>query len=98
MLKRMFIVHKTLAETFGLYIRPLFIFAAILILHFVVSICMVLDHLFFPSLRKKNIKSPIIIVGNQAGLLLQRFLIDNGFGTGSRLWKMLYPHSPCSSF
>jgi hypothetical protein len=93
MLKRMFIVHKALAEAFGLYIRPVFIFTVIWILHFVVSICMVLDHLFFPSLRKKRIKSPIIIVGNPRSgtTFLQRFLIDNGFGTGSRLWKMIYP-------
>lgn len=93
MLKRMLIVHKALAEAFGLYIRPLFLFAIIWILHFVVSVFMVLDHLFFPSLRKKQIKSPIIIVGNPRSgtTFLQRFLIDNGFGTGSRLWKMIYP-------
>jgi len=93
MLKRMFIVHKALAEAFGLYIRPVFIFAVILILHCIVSICMVLDHIFFPSLRKKRIKSPIIIVGNPRSgtTFLQRFLINNGFGIGSRLWKTLYP-------
>jgi hypothetical protein len=93
MLKRMFIVYKTLGETFGLYIRPVFIFTVIWILHFIVSIFMVLDHIFFPSLRKKHIKNPIIIVGNPRSgtTFLQRFLIDNGFGTGSRLWKTLYP-------
>jgi omega-hydroxy-beta-dihydromenaquinone-9 sulfotransferase len=93
MVKRMFIVYKTLIEAFGLYIRPLFVFIVIWVLHFVVSITMVVDHLFFPSLRKKQIKSPIIIVGNPRSgtTFLQRFLIDNGFGTGSRLWKTLYP-------
>ncbi len=93
MLKRMFIVHKALAEAFGLYVRPVFVFTLIWILHGVVSINMVLDHLFFPSLRKKKIARPIIIVGNPRSgtTFLQRFLIDNGFGTGSRLWKMIYP-------
>ena len=93
MLQRMFIVHKALAKAFGLYIRPVFVFTVIWILHGVVSFNMVLDHVFFPSLRKKRIKSPIIIVGNPRSgtTFLQRFLIDNGFGTGSRLWKMIYP-------
>ncbi|MBN1761053.1 MAG: sulfotransferase [Chitinispirillaceae bacterium] len=93
MLKRMFIVHKALAEAFGLYLRPVFIFVVILILHGIVSICMVLDNIFFPSLHKKKIKSPIIIVGNPRSgtTFLQRFLINNGFGIGSRLWKTLYP-------
>ncbi|MBN2719405.1 MAG: sulfotransferase [Deltaproteobacteria bacterium] len=93
MLHRMLIVHKALAEAFGLYVRPVLIFTVFWILHAVVSVNMVLDHLFFPSLRKKHIRSPIIIVGNPRSgtTFLQRFLIDNGFGTGSRLWKMIYP-------
>jgi hypothetical protein len=54
---------------------------------------MVFDHIFFPSLRKKKMKSPIIVVGNPRSgtTFMQRFLVDNGFGTGSRLWKMIYP-------
>ncbi len=93
MLKRMLIVHKALAEAFGLYIRPVFIFTVIWLLRFIVSVTMALDHLFFPSLRKKKIRSPIIIVGNPRSgtTFIQRFLIDNGFGTGSKLWKLIYP-------
>ncbi|MBN2525601.1 MAG: sulfotransferase [Deltaproteobacteria bacterium] len=93
MIQRMFIVHKALAGAFGMYVRPVFIFSAIWLLHFVVSVNMALDHIFFPSLRKKKIKEPIIIVGNPRSgtTFLQRFLINNTFGTGSRLWKMIYP-------
>lgn len=93
MIYRMFLVHKALARSFHKYISPIFLFNAIFFLHIFVSIFMVLDHLFFPSIRKKDVSSPIIIVGNPRSgtTFLQRFLVDNGFGTGSRLWKMIYP-------
>lgn len=93
MIRRMFLVHKALAGALHLYIRPIFIFAAVFILHIVVSFNMVLDHIFFPSLRKKKIKSPIVVVGNPRSgtTFMQRFLVDHGFGTGSRLWKLIYP-------
>ena len=93
MIKRMFWVHKALAATFGLYIRPIFLFTGVFILHIVVSISMVLDYLFFPSLWRKKIKNPIIVVGNPRSgtTFLQRFLTDNGFGMGTRLWKEIYP-------
>lgn len=93
MIFRMFLVHKALAGAFRAYIAPVFIFTGIFFLHGIVSFFMVLDHIFFPSLAKKKIKSPIIIVGNPRSgtTFLQRFLVDNGFGTGSRLWKLIYP-------
>lgn len=93
MISRMFLVHKALASAFRAYIAPVFIFIGIFLLHIFVSFFMVLDHIFFPSLRKKKIRSPIVIVGNPRSgtTFLQRFLVDNGFGTGSRLWKLIYP-------
>ena len=93
MISRMFWVHKALAGAFGLYIRPVFIFTGIIVLHILNSFFMILDNIFFPSLWRKKIKSPIIIVGNPRSgtTFLQRFLVDNGFGIGSRLWKELYP-------
>jgi hypothetical protein len=89
----MFIVHKALASALKKYFLPVFVFTAIFFLHIIVSFFMVLDHIFFPSLSKKKIKSPIIIVGNPRSgtTFIQRFLVDNGFGTGSRLWKLIYP-------
>ena len=93
MISRMFLVHKALASAFGAYVKPVFVFTAMFFLHLIVSFFMTLDHIFFPSLAKKRIKSPIIIVGNPRSgtTFLQRFLCDNGFGTGSRLWKLIYP-------
>jgi len=53
---------------------------------------MLLDLILIPSLRKKRIKNPIIIVGNPRSgtTFLQRFLAENNFGQGSQLWQMIY--------
>jgi omega-hydroxy-beta-dihydromenaquinone-9 sulfotransferase len=93
MFHRMFLVYKALAGGLHAYVMPLFMFTAILLLHVVTTIGMLLDHIFFPALAKTKIVRPIIVVGNPRSgtTVLQRFLVDNGFGTGSRLWKMLYP-------
>jgi hypothetical protein len=93
MISRMILVHRALIRAFGAYVAPVFIFIGFFLLHGIVSFFMMLDHLFFPSLRKKKILSPIVIVGNPRSgtTFLQRFMVENGFGTGSRLWKMIYP-------
>jgi hypothetical protein len=56
---------------------------------------MLIDNIIFPSLRKRKIKNPIIIVGNPRSgtTFLQRFLVKNGFGQGSQLWQMIYSSS-----
>ena len=93
MLSRMSLVYKTLASAFNQRITPVFTGLGILVLHGIVSLGLALDNLFFPSLRKKQIVAPIVIVGNPRSgtTFLQRFLVDNGFGAGMRIWKMLYP-------
>jgi hypothetical protein len=54
---------------------------------------MILDYVFFPSVRKQKISKPIVIVGNPRSgtTFLQRFLCEQNFGVGMKLWKMLYP-------
>jgi len=93
MFDRMLKAYKAAGKTFHTWVSPVFTFIGILSLHMIVSIGMVLDHLFFPSLRRKKIEKPIIIVGNPRSgtTFLQRFLVENGFGAGMRIWKMLYP-------
>lgn len=93
MISRMSKVYKAISSTFNIRVAPFFTFGGIFFLHAIVTIGMLLDHLFFPSLRKKRIERPIVIVGNPRSgtTFLQRFLVDNGFGVGSRLWKMIYP-------
>ncbi|MBN1605953.1 MAG: sulfotransferase [Polyangiaceae bacterium] len=93
MFYRMFLVHKALIRAFNKHIAPIFLFCGILLLHVVVTIGMALDWVFFPSLWKSKVERPIIVVGNPRSgtTVLQRFLVDNGVGIGSRLWKMIYP-------
>jgi hypothetical protein len=59
----------------------------------IVAIGMVLDHVFFPRLAKIRANRPIVLVGNPrtGTTFLQRFLADEGFGSGMELFLMLYP-------
>ena len=93
MFNRMLKAYLAAGKTFHTWISPVFTLFGIMTLHVTVSLGMALDHLFFPSLRRKKIEKPIIIVGNPRSgtTFLQRFLVENGFGAGMRIWKMLYP-------
>jgi len=54
---------------------------------------MALDPLFFPRLRRTEVRRPIVVVGNPrtGTTFLQRFLVDQGIGAGTRLWHELVP-------
>jgi omega-hydroxy-beta-dihydromenaquinone-9 sulfotransferase len=89
---RMSTVYRVVRRAHGVYVAPLllvWVFAAVRI---TVALFMALDNLFFPSL--KNAKaSPIVLVGNPrtGTTFLQRFLANEGFGSGMELFLMLYP-------
>lgn len=89
---RAFRSYVTLGRTFGTWFSP--IFSGILLsgLRILVSIGLLLDHIFFPAISKKKI-TPLVIVGNPRSgtTFLHRFLINHGFGTGAQLWQMVYP-------
>ncbi len=89
---RVFITYLTIGKTFGMWFSPIVSSVLILILKLIVFLGSLLDHLFFPSIRKNNIK-PLVIVGNPRSgtTFLHRFLINQGFGTGAQLWQMVYP-------
>jgi len=91
-IKRLRIAHKIIRNTFGIYLKTIFIGFSIFLLRLIINLFMFLDYIFFPSLRKKKIQNPIIIVGNPRSgtTFLQRFLVDNNFGKGSQLWQMIY--------
>lgn len=93
MLYRLLLAYKTIGKTFGKWIQPLFTGWMFLNLRVSVAIGMALDPLFFPKLRTTDVKSPIVIVGNPrtGTTFLQRFLVDNNFGAGTRLWHELVP-------
>ncbi len=89
----MFIVYGVLISVFHKFIAPIFTFIGFWLLNITVTIGMALDHIFFPSIRKIKPKPPLVVVGNPRSgtTFLQRFLVNNGFGTGTRLWKNIYP-------
>lgn len=93
MLSRLFLMWKALSFSFNKKISPLITVIGFLFLHLITSIGLALDHVFFPGIRKKRILKPIVIVGNPRSgtTFMQRFMVNNGLGTGMRIWKMLYP-------
>jgi hypothetical protein len=92
-LSRMGHVYRVLRRTFGVRIAPLFVAVVFALLRTIVALGMALDHVLFPRLRKVRANRPIVIVGNPrtGTTFLQRFLADEGFGSGMELFLMLYP-------
>ena len=90
---RMGRVYRVLRRTFGVRIIPLFLALLFGVLRTFVALAMALDHVFFPRLRKTRANRPIVLVGNPrtGTTFLQRFLADEGFGSGMELFLMLYP-------
>ena len=90
---RMAGVYRVLRRTFGVRVIPLFLALLFGALRTIVALAMALDHLFFPRLRKTRANRPIVLVGNPrtGTTFLQRFLVDEGFGSGMELFLMLYP-------
>jgi len=90
---RMGRVYRVLRRTHGVYVVPLFLALLFGVLRSAVALAMLLDHLFFPRLRRARASRPIVIVGNPrtGTTFLQRFLAAEGFGSGMELFLMLYP-------
>ena len=90
--KRLITVYLIIGKTFGNWLSPIFIGLIVFLLRIMVFLFMFLDRIFILSLWYKKIESPIIIVGNPRSgtTFLQRFLVKNGFGTGTQLWQMIY--------
>jgi hypothetical protein len=86
-------VYRILRRAHGVYVVPPFLAVAFLGLRLLVGTCMMLDHVFFSKLRRTRANRPIVLVGNPrtGTTFLQRFLADNGFGSGMELFLMLYP-------
>lgn len=90
--------HRTAAarrvarEVFGARIVPFFVFAYMAVLRTLMVVGTGADRLFY-GIRKVEVEKPIVIVGNHrtGSTFLQRFLHDNGFGSGMALYQLLFP-------
>ncbi len=92
-LGRMGRVYKILRQVHGVYVLPLIVAYLFMNLRFIVWAGMTLDRLLFSKLRETKADRPIVLVGNPrtGTTFLQRFLSDQGFGSGMELFLMLYP-------
>lgn len=93
MLHRLKLVYGVMAGVFGVRVIPLFLAFGYANIRLGIGLLMMLDNVFFPSLRGKKVEKPIIIVGNPrtGTTFLHRWLVDNGFGVGLHLHRSLYP-------
>ena len=89
---RLVAARRVMAQTFGVRFVPLVAMLMWRWVRWVVSVFMTLDPLFFPRLKRTQIKAPIVLVGQPRSgtTFLQRFLCDNGYGAGLEVWRMLY--------
>jgi hypothetical protein len=93
LLSRIAAVYRVLRRVHGLRVIPLFIVVLIFFQRTLVTLFMALDRVFLPRLAKTKAKRPIVLVGNPrtGTTFLQRFLSEEGFGSGMELFLMLYP-------
>lgn len=85
--------YRVLRRVFHVRVIPLFLGLLFSFLRFMVWVFMGVDRVLFPSLSRARANRPIVLVGNPrtGTTFLQRFLSDNGFGSGMELFLMLYP-------
>lgn len=84
--------RAVLRKTFGYAIAPLFVFTGMRFMRFMMVFGVALDRLFFP-IGRTRVDKPIVIIGNHrtGSTFLQRFLHDQGFGSGMKLYQLIYP-------
>ncbi len=90
---RMNRTRKIVGKVFGVRIRPWIVGFVFLNLRLLITTARALDGLFFPGIKKTQIRAPIVLVGNPrtGTTFLQRFLTDHNIGAGMELYRMVYP-------
>ena len=93
MLSRLLLVRRIVAARFGVRLRPLLTFVAIVAHRAVLTVGWALDPLVFPGLARAQVRPPLVIVGNPRSgtTFLHRWLVRHGFGAGFQLWQLLWP-------
>lgn len=93
MIRRLFLVYLTLGRVFGRWILPFALLAYVTLVNLLNRLACLLDPVLFPKLGHTRIQRPILVLGNPRSgtTFLHRFMIENGLGTGTRLWRMIFP-------
>ncbi len=91
--ERVALARKNVGASFGLKVAPIVVSLGYRTIRALGSAMMALDHLFFPRLKKVELRAPIVILGNPrtGTTFLQRWLHDQGVARGQQLYRMLYP-------
>ena len=89
---RMSTAYGVVRRTFGVYILPVFAAWMWLNIRIAVWFGQMVDPILFPRLNRTQVKRPIVLVGNPrtGTTFLQRFLSDQGYGSGNEVYRMLY--------
>ena len=89
---RMNRVRKIVGKTFGVRFRPWIVGLIFLNMRIAINIARALDHVLFPKMKKQQIKSPIVLIGNPrtGTTFMQRFLTDHKIGAGMELYRMVF--------
>ena len=92
-IKRISKSYFTVGKVFGRWVFPIFGGLYLLTLRILNFFFMKLDWLIHPIRLTKKIKNPILIVGNPRSgtTFIHRYLSNNGLGTGSKLYQMIFP-------
>jgi hypothetical protein len=93
MIQRMYQAYRIVGKTFGTWLSPIGTLFIFFLLRLINSLAMMLDGFIFPKLCKKQINNPIIIGGcpRSGTTFLHRFLISQGIGSGTNVWRMIFP-------
>ncbi|MBX2797998.1 MAG: sulfotransferase [Myxococcales bacterium] len=85
-------VRAIVRKVFGARLFGVVVSVYVPVLRLVVNTGRVLDRIFFPSIQKKQITSPIVLIGNPrtGTTFLQRFLTDHQLGSGMELYRMVF--------
>ncbi len=85
-------VRKIVREVFGARVFGRIVSIYVPFLRLVVNIGRAMDGVFFPSIKRKEIRSPIVLIGNPrtGTTFMQRFLTDHKIGAGMELYRMVF--------
>ena len=86
-------LYRSICRTFGFRLRPVGTFGLLQLHRLINGATRGLDHLLYPSFRKRQLDRPIYILGNPRSgtTFVHRFLLHSERLCAFQLWEMLLP-------